>query len=156
MALCSLSMGMMVTFLSFAALKTSSPATTRVSLLARARFLPALMAAKAGTSPALPTMPETTKSESGQVATFTGPCSPKIISTSRPASCSRTKASFERSKRDATLGLNCLTCSTNFSALLPADNPLISKRSEFLATTSRVLTPIDPVEPRREICFISL
>ena len=55
---------------------TSSPAHTRVSLLARAMRLPASMAARVGRSPAMPTTAVTTVSARGRTAASSRACSP--------------------------------------------------------------------------------
>ena len=76
-ALCSLSTGRSVTPCSRTSRITISPAITRDSLLARARFFPALTAASVGRSPALPASAETTISAPGWVATAMSPSSPE-------------------------------------------------------------------------------
>ena len=77
MALCSLSTGRMGAWCSAASRQMSSPATTRVSLLARQIFLPARMAWMVGERPAKPTMAVSTMS--------TGPASTISSSALAPA-----------------------------------------------------------------------
>ena len=75
-ALCSLSMGRIGTLRSRAAAVRISPAATMHSLLARPTGLPARIAACVASSPATPTMAETTKSASGCVEQATVPSVP--------------------------------------------------------------------------------
>ena len=76
MALCSLSTGRMATLCFAASRVTSSPAMTRISLLATAMSLPARIAASAGARPAVPTMEMSTMSASGIVASLIRPSGP--------------------------------------------------------------------------------
>ena len=76
-ALCSLSTGKTFTPFFAAALITSSPAMTRISLLATARSLPASMAASAGCSPAVPTIAMSTISASASVEISSKPSAPR-------------------------------------------------------------------------------
>ena len=77
MAECSLSTGRIGAWYCCASWQINSPATTKVSLLARQIFLCALMAAMVGSSPAKPTMAVSTMS--------IGPASTTWQSASRPA-----------------------------------------------------------------------
>ena len=76
MAECSLSTGMISAPYFSAAAITSSPAHTRVSLLARATRLPCSMAARVGNSPAMPTTAGTTVSLSAREAARRRPSTP--------------------------------------------------------------------------------
>ena len=63
---------------------------------------------------------------------------------------------LEELKIETTEGLNSLTCSAKSKILLPATIPATVKWSRFFRTTSRVFTPIDPVDPKIEIIFINV
>ena len=76
MAECSESTGMTGARHRFASAMTSSPATTRVSLLARAIFLPARTAASVGARPAKPTMADTTVSTEEETTDMAAASSP--------------------------------------------------------------------------------
>ncbi len=76
MALCSLSTGRSCTPFSSAARVITSPAITRISFDAIARSLPALIAARAGKSPAVPTIETSTMSVSARLATSMRPSGP--------------------------------------------------------------------------------
>ena len=76
MAECSESTGTISAPFSFARAITRGPAHTRVSLLARATRLPASMAARVGSSPAMPTRAVTTVSAWGRLAAAFTPSSP--------------------------------------------------------------------------------
>ena len=86
-ALCSLSMGRIGTLRSRAAAVRISPAATMHSLLARPTGFPARMAACVASSPATPTMAETTKSAFGSVEQATVPSVPWTTSTPVMPAC---------------------------------------------------------------------
>ena len=155
-ALCSLSIGMILVLVRSASFKTSSPAITSVSLLASARFLPDLKAARAGSSPALPTTPETTRSASEKEATQTAPSEPETISTSKSATNSFRVSILLTSFSEASAGLNLRICWANNSTLLPADIAETLKFSGLRSTTSSVLTPMEPVEPSKDIFLMKV
>jgi hypothetical protein len=81
MAECSLSMGVMRTPLSRALAIIRPPAVTRLSLLARAMFFPAAIAARVGAKPALPVRALTTTVALLSAAQATRPESPVKTST---------------------------------------------------------------------------
>ncbi|CAI8251437.1 MAG: Uncharacterised protein [Prochlorococcus marinus str. MIT 9313] len=76
MAECSESAGSSLLPLRFNSGSTTGAAAIRVSLLARARSLPALIAASVGSSPAQPTMPLTTRSALSHEAATLSPSGP--------------------------------------------------------------------------------
>ena len=83
MALCSESTGVKVTPYSRTMDMMIWPAQTRVSLLARAIFLRASMAAMVGLMPIMPTTATTVVSASGQAAAFMRPSMPLNTGRSR-------------------------------------------------------------------------
>ena len=117
MAECSESTGTISAPFSLARSITSSPAHTRVSLLARAMCLPPSMAARVGRSPATPTMAVTTVSAWGRAAASSSPSGPD--STLVPVSASRTRksAAAPSSTATASWGLNRRACSSARSTL---------------------------------------
>ena len=79
MALCSESTGKTCTLFSRASRITISPAMTKISLLATARSLPALIAASAGRKPPVPTIATSTMSAFVRQAISSKPDSPEKI-----------------------------------------------------------------------------
>ncbi len=77
----------MVAFRRRARSMTSGPATTSVSLFARATVLPASRAAQVPSSPAAPTIAVRTRSVDGSVTIRAIPSRPESISTPDPRSC---------------------------------------------------------------------
>ncbi len=155
MALCSLSTGRSLTSLALASRTNISPAMTNASLFASPTSLPACTAARVGTNPAPPTMAAMTTSASGAVATAFAPSSPQRISAfwfprrerKRETSCSLAMLTHR--------GENSRTCSASLSTFLPAANPDTWNSSGKLRTNFRVLTPMEPVEPRIARDFIN-
>ena len=86
MALCSESTGSSSAPRQRTSSITSSPAQTRVSLLAKARRLPAFRAARAGRRPTAPDMAATTVSASGRAAASSSPVMPAATRTGVSAS----------------------------------------------------------------------
>src|SRR5208282_5079800 len=154
-ALCSLSTGSSRTRLSRTAAVISSPAMTSTSLLANAMSLPALIAASVGRKPIAPTSADITSSASGCVATAIAPSSPCTTFTR----CAPTRVASSRASSgvatDTSSGWKRFTCSVSRSRLRPAAIAATRKRSLKRPTTSSVVTPTDPVEPRIEIAFIA-
>ena len=153
MAECSLSTASTRTPWARASRMTVSPAITRISLEATAMSLPARMAARAGSSPAVPTMAMRTMSASGRVA--------RRISASGPASTSvwlpraeRTASAFPASWIEATRGRWRRHCSISRSAFPPAASAMSCSRSGWSSTTLRVLVPMEPVQPSRTTRFM--
>ena len=83
MAECSLSTGMIFALRARASRITTSPAVTRVSLLASATRRPAETAASVGAKPAAPTIAETTTSTLSREATSMAPSTPLFTWTRR-------------------------------------------------------------------------
>src|SRR5688500_13825192 len=136
MALCSLSTGRMATPCARAAAVTSAPAITSTSLFASAMVLPLSIAASTASSASVPDEAQMTISTSGWVAT--------AISPSVPVS----EASA------VTFAPNASACSRRRSPLDPAARPTTFSLSGCARTTSRVLCPIDPVDPRMARFFM--
>ncbi len=129
---------------------TSSPPTTRLSLLASASVLPLWSAASVGPRPAEPTRPFTTTSASDSRATVSVALGPMISSTpgSAPSFC-LTSSAASSSAIATSGGRNSRTCPTNRSWLVPpADRPTTLNRSALRRTTSSACVPMEPVEPR--------
>ena len=154
-ALCSLSTGMMRTPFARALSMTRAPAVTSVSLLARATSFPASMAASVGTRPAAPTMAD--KHEIGGVCRRDAPVAFIAEEDLRPdrgiehvrRACGRDpRQSRRRSGAESAPPVSFRT-----PIFFPAARATTSSAPGFFDTTSRALTPIDPVEPRMAIFF---
>ena len=147
MALCSLSTGRTCTPLWRAASMIVSPAMTRISLLATAMSLPASIAARAGLSPATPTMAIRTMSAPGSVASSSNPSWPEPTATSLPMR-PRNSAARTGSNRARWRTPVARACSARPSTLPAAARPTTSMRSGISRATLSALRPMDPVEPR--------
>ena len=127
---------------------TSGPATTRLSLLAKATVLPASRAAQVPCRPALPTMADTTMSTSGSAhhaGNASGPTS-NSVSWGRPdQSC---RAAAAGSVATIQRGLTARACSSSSARLRWAVRATARSRPSEAAITSSVLRPMLPVEPR--------
>ena len=156
MAACSLSTGRSGTRCSAQSWQMRLPATTKVSLLARAMALPARMALTVGRKPAKPTMAVSTMSISAFATTWQRASLPQNTLMGRWAKASRTKSYWPSSAITTVSGLNCRACCTSSLALLPAVRVWAAKWSGCCEITSRACVPIDPVEPSMAICFIRL
>ena len=148
---CSLSIGSSVAPPSSTACMKSAPPTTSASLLASSRRLPARAAAMQGGRPAAPTMAAITLSTSGSAASSHSACAPlqhlggHAFGAQRVAQPAR--ARLVGHHRRSAAG----SAGTARAARRRADArsaPTTSKRSGWRATTSSVLVPTDPVEPR--------
>ena len=137
-ALCSESTGTISPPPSRAARVTSSPAMTRVSLLARATRLPARSAASVASSPAAPTMPFTTIRTSGRVAASTRHSDPFPFPHSP----------FPPFTIPTYAGRHSAACRASSSALECAVRATTLNRSRWRASTWSAEQPIEPVEPR--------
>src|SRR5918992_3568579 len=138
---CSESTGISWAPVASASAVTSSPPTTRLSLLASARSIPSPSAATVGPSPAEPTRAFRTRSQSVSPITPpspSGPLSTDACSPARAAAPGLARASLSTPKRPA--------CSSSSSQLEPAARPAISS-SPLRSTTSSACVPIDPVDP---------
>ncbi len=126
------------------------PAQTSDSLLASSTRLPARAAARVGLRPAAPTMAAMTCPAPGCAATASRPSSPARTRVGRlrrlTSPSSRCAASGEASA--TTSGRNSMHCSSSRPSLRSAASATTRKRSGWRRTTSRVLSPIDPVDPR--------
>ena len=149
---------------------TRAPPTTRDSLLARARVAPPARAARVGRSPTEPVMPLRTVSPGPTPAASTtsaaaaGPVRIRRTGSGRPR---RSAASARWARRRGTASAPALTASSGTSwrtacsassagleppaaraatrgALTPSGRPAARR-----PTTSRVWTPMEPVEPSR-------
>ena len=149
MAECSLSTGTISTPRRRAAAITSSPAQTRVSLLARATRLPASMAARVGRRPTIPTTAVTTVSLSGRDAASSRPSIPQAARMFKSDSRSLRARASSRSQSTTRRGRNCLACRSSRSIFRRAVRA--STRTPSRAQTSRVCRPMEPVEPRSEM-----
>src|SRR4051794_27003283 len=123
---------------------TSSPPTTRLSLLASARSMPSPSDATVGPSPAEPTSAFSTRSAPLSVTSFTSPSGP--LSTSPSVQRSAARAAARSSARPIRLTPNWAACSSSSVSLDPAASATTS-RSRERETTSRAWVPIDPVDP---------
>src|SRR6185312_15915321 len=150
---CSLSTGRMRAPQRAARPMTSGPATTSVSLLARATVLPASTAAQVACSPAAPTTADTTTSTSASAANRTAPASPERSCVSRGNFDRSAAANAAASVMTAIGGRNSRHCFASASHLEFAARPTIFNRSGRCLATSSVLVPIDPVEPSTAIRF---
>ena len=97
----------------FASAITSSPAQTRVSLLARPMRFPARMAARVGFSPSIPTTAVMTQSASPQVAAASRPSSPHMILVGRSLIKSFSARAPSRVPATASSGRNSRHCSAS-------------------------------------------
>ncbi|MNR19142.1 hypothetical protein D3C85_1359100 [compost metagenome] len=130
---------------------TNSPATTKVSLLARPMSLPASIAAIVGFKPTEPITAVKTKWVCGNCTAAINPSSPAIT--------------FVFGKADLTCwykfslpittnaGLNSKACAISKSALCRAVKASTLYKSGFARTTSSACVPIEPVEPNMDMCF---
>src|SRR6185369_14162687 len=133
------------------------PAVTRVSLFARAISFPAFIAAAVGTNPAAPTMAATTMSVSVRVAAATRPSTPDIISVPEPdGSMDFSLPASSSFRTTASLGENLAICFANRSRFAPAVRASTVNLSGWAATMSRVLVPVEPVEPSMVSLFIGV
>ena len=128
----------------------SAPPTTRASLLASIRRLPARAAARQGGRPAAPTMAAITASTSGCDAISHRASAPTSTAVALPASrnlaCS--SCACTDSGSTANLGFQARHWASNSSTRWCAVRANTSKRSGCRERTSSVLVPMDPVEPR--------
>src|SRR5919112_3397222 len=142
---CSESTGISWAPVASASAVTSSPPTTRLSLLASARSMPSPSVATVGPSPAEPTSALRPRSQSASVITSTRPSAPPSTVACSPARAAASgSASAIRStpkRRD---------CSSSSSQLDAAARPTTSSPS-LRSTTSSAWVPIEPVDPTMTI-----
>ena len=118
MAECSESTGRIGHLFLMARSHTSSPATTMVSLFAKAMVFPALRAEMVGCSPEYPTMAVRTMSTGPMAATSAMDCAPANTLMGRSANASFTPWYFASLAMTTTSGLNFLACWMSNSSLL--------------------------------------
>ena len=155
MALCSLSTGRRRTWCSLARGTMRWPAVTSVSLLARAMSFPDLMAAMVGRIPIIPTTAVTRISYPSMAAISMRPSMPETIFVSVSPTRRARSFAFSSSQTPQTAGLNSRICSSRSLILLPAAMAF-TEISPLARTTSRVWVPMEPVEPRIPMVFISI
>ena len=117
MAECSESTGTISAPKRSAASITSSPAQTRVSLLARAMRFFSLMAASVGFSPTIPTTAVTTISASGNIAASSSPSGPPTTLVEVSANRTARSRAAEVLVRTANSGRNFRTWASSRSTL---------------------------------------
>ena len=125
---CSESMGMRRTPAFLTAAVTSAPAATKVSLFARAMFLPAAMAFRVGPMPTAPTTAVTTVSAAASVAMRAAPSGPPktlVEEGTRPRSLSAAWASASATAA----GANSAACLARTIELWVDSQPQPAKRS---------------------------
>ena len=140
-----------------ACIKTSPP-TTRASLFASNSRLPALTAAIHGGKPAAPTMAAMTASTDSCEAIISSAAGPDktCVGSWWSRIFSANKLPCGALAMTAKTGLKRRHCASIKSTCTAALRAKTSKRSGCRDNTSRVLTPIEPVEPRMVIfCVIS-
>src|SRR3954447_6698154 len=143
---CSESTGTICAPVASASCMTSSPPTTRDSLLASARSMPSPSVATVGPRPAEPTSALRTRSASASTTSRTRPSAPASTSPSVHASAARAAASASASAMRRTSWARA--CSTSASHERSADSPTSSNSWPEPARRSRAWVPIEPVEPR--------
>ena len=131
------------------------PAVTSVSLFASAMSFPASMAAMVGRMPSMPTIAVTKTSAFSSQATAINPSMPNSTGMSRSLMRSASSFAFSSVFTAARTGLNSRICRSSRSILSPADNA-VTFISCCARTTSSVWVPMEPVEPKIAIYFISL
>ena len=135
---CSESIGSISTRFSWANLVIRSPATTSVSLLARAICFPAFTARKVGSKPEKPTMAVTTVSIEPISTTCAMASHPAYTLIGSWARASRTCSYLASLLMITTFGKNLRACSISNSALLLAVSTSTAKRSGLCSMISRV------------------
>ena len=131
---------------------TSSPAQTKVSLLARPMRFPARMAANVGFKPTMPTTAVMTQSTCGSVAASIRPSSPHVTLVGRSAIATCSCAAASGLAITASSGINSRHCCAMRSTLEDAVSAATRTPSRFLIM-SRLCRPMEPVEPKILIHF---
>ena len=120
------------------------------SLLARYSFFPLFTAASADTSPADPTIAAITESHSpADAIEFNAslPLKTSVLISGWFFSSVRTFSAADSCCSTAYAGLNSIQSLIILSAFEPAPRAYTQNKSLFLRTTSRVLCPMEPVDP---------
>ena len=132
---------------------TSSPAQTSVSLLARAMRFRSRMAASVGRRPIMPDTAVTTVSALGSVAASSRPSIPEatriVVSASRTFNAFAADSSIKTANSGRYLRHWASIRSTSRFALSAAT------RSPRSSATSSVCRPMEPVEPKIEMAFVT-
>ena len=139
MAECSLSTGMISPPLEEHAAAASSPATTSVSLLARATRLPASSAASVASRPAAPTTALSTMSTSSRTAARTSASVPIC----QAAGCCE-PLGHTRPTND---GSQIVACAARAAEFENAVSPTTRNRERCREMTFSAVLPMDPVDP---------
>ncbi len=150
---CSESTGYMCEGESVSSRRMRSPATTSVSLLAKAMSLPARMAATVGARPLYPTVAVTTVSMSSRDMASSMARLPAAVAMPSGASASCSSEYRDSSAMMARAGRTSRACSMSTSTRCPAANTLTVRSPSEARTTSNVCVPIDPVEPSTAMCL---
>ena len=133
---------------------TSSPAHTSVSLFASAMSLPASIAASVGSRPTMPTTAVTTISAPLSAAQAVRPSMPESTQISVSASLILRSRAASSSNAHTILGCSARACSSSKFMRLFVVNATTSASTDGKIST--VCVPIDPVEPKIAIFFISV
>ena len=150
---CSESTGKIGTPFSRAARMTICPAHTSVSLLASAIAFPASMAAIVGSRPTIPTTAVTTTSASGRVAASIKPSIPETTRISVSASFVFSSFAFSSLYTATKDGCKARACSSARAILVLTE--IAHTCASMESRISMVCVPIEPVEPRITIFFMS-
>src|SRR4051794_40074603 len=141
---------MIVAPVASASVITSSPPTTRLSLLASARSIPSPSDATVGPRPAEPIRAFSTRSHSVPVISSTSPSAP--ASTSPPVQSSAARAAAASSASAMRVTPCSIACLVRSSKLRDAASATTSS-SSLRSITSSACVPIEPVDPRMAIRF---
>ncbi len=140
---------------------TTCPPETSTSLLAKPTRFPRTTAWYVASKPATPTIAEITVSTSSAIETSTRATSPDNNSGhSARGRCKSVSLLDRRSKSaevasTAAWGRNSAIWEASNAALCPATRAYTRYRWRLRRTTSRVLVPMDPVDPRMVSVFIA-
>ena len=144
---CSESTGMIRAPVASASAVTSSPPTTRLSLLASARSMPSLSATIVGPSPAVPTIAFRTRSGAGRVDQLADALARRRARGRRRAPRAAARRPRDRRARPRRRP-SSRACASSRSQLRVGRQPARPRARPSAATTSSACSPIEPVEPR--------
>ena len=130
-----------------------SPATTKVSLFAKAIVFLAFIALIVGFNPEYPTKAVSTTSIFSPSTTSSNDCCPANTFMPSLKRASSTSLYFSSLAITTVLGLNLIACSISSLLLLFAVKTSTSNKFECSLITSNAWVPIEPVEPSIAICF---
>ena len=131
----------------------NSPATTKVSLLAKAMVFPALIAFMVGRNPAYPTIEAKTISIGCDSTIWQSASAPAYTLIGKSLNASFSWRYFSSLAITTASGKNLRACSISKSTRLLAVNAYASYKSGCSSITCKACVPIDPVEPNIAICF---